>query len=299
MVSRAVFRVVVRNAGGRVLGYGSGFLVGSGVLLTNNHVLPSSDVARNSDAEAFYEFGVAGEESVPQRFAFEPDRLFHTSKDLDFTIVAVAPIARGGNGRLADIGWLPLIGSAGKAVEGEWLTIIQHPKGERKQLCVRENQLLKRDADVLWYSTDTLGGSSGAPVYNNDWLLVALHHSGVPETRDGKWQTIDGRDYDPSRDDETRIKWVANEGIRVSRIVETLRTDNRIATHPMVVQMLDVGVADISARLPILFEAGIQPPDLINARSPPVKAGPRRPRNERQCGGENGRALDQCHPRCG
>lgn len=261
-VARPVVRITVRT-GARIVGYGTGFFVGDGILITNNHVLQDKDVARDSLAEAFYEFGPQGEEAPLKRFALDPDRLFFTTKDLDFTIVAVARQAIQDAMPVSQMGWLPLIGTVGKVVEGEWLTIIQHPEGERKQVCVRENQLVKRDDDVLWYSTDTLAGSSGSPVFNNDWLLVALHHSGVPETVNGKWQTIHGGDYDPARDDESQIKWKANEGIRISRIVETLRTDNAIAKHPLVVSMLDVGVDDVRGRLPIMFPTGTPVPKAI------------------------------------
>ena len=265
LVMRAVLRIVIRASGGRILGYGTGMLVGDGVLLTNNHVLPNSDVARASYAEAFYERGLAGEEAAALAFQILPDKVWHTSKALDFTIVGVADTDRSGTAKLGSIGWIPLIGTQGKAVEGEWLSIVQHPQGERKQLCVRENQLLKCEGDVLWYSTDTLGGSSGSPVFNNDWLMVALHHSGVPETKNGKWQTVDGRDYDESRDDETKINWIANEGIRVSRILETLRGDNGIANHRLVDPLLKTSLGDIQVRLPILFPDGHAPPDLVAA----------------------------------
>src|SRR6185369_6792500 len=110
--------------------------------------------------------------------------------------VAVSAQDKSGSERLGALGWVPLIGGTGKAAEGEWLNIVQHPNGERKQISIRENQLLKRADDVLWYSTDTQPGSSGAPVFNNNWLMVALHHMGVPEEKNGKWQTVDGRDYD-------------------------------------------------------------------------------------------------------
>jgi endonuclease G len=265
LVARAVLRIVIRGGGGSILGYGTGLLIGDGLLLTNNHVLPNSDRARASYAEAFYERDVEGGEAHVRTFDLRPDKLWFTSKPLDFSIVGVAETDRSGSFRVDQIGWIPLIGTLGKVIEGEWLTIVQHPRGERKQLCVRENQLLKCDTDVLWYSTDTLGGSSGSPVFNNDWLMVALHHSGVPATREGKWQTVDGRDYDPARDDESQIDWIANEGIRVSRILETLRTDNSIANHALLDPLLKTSIGDIQVRVPLQFAAGRRPPDLYAA----------------------------------
>lgn len=253
LVAKTIMRIVIRSGGGRILGYGTGSLIGDGVLLTNHHVLQNRDVARASYAEAFYERGIEGDEARTLAFALDPDKLWVTSSHLDFTIVGVAEADRGATTRLSTLGWLPLIGRTGKVVEGEWMTIVQHPKGERKQLCVRENQLLKCDNDVLWYSTDTLGGSSGSPVFNNDWLMVALHHSSVPEVKDGRWQTIDGRDYDPVRDDESRVKWIANEGIRVSRILETLRSDNEAANKPPIAALLKLVVSDVQVRLPVLY----------------------------------------------
>lgn len=260
LVSRAVMRIVLRRPGGGVSGYGTGFLVGDGVLLTNNHVLPGPEAAALAEAEAFYERDIADRDRIPRRFALDP-QLFYTNEALDFTLVGIAPRDLEGRHEIAELGWLPLIGGPGKASEGEWLTIIQHPGGQRKQLCVRENQLLKRDGDVLWYSTDTLAGSSGSPVFNNDWLVVALHHSGVPEIKDGKWQTVDGQDYDRTRHGENDIKWIANEGIRTSRIVETLRTDPGALAEPRLQGLIAVEVHDLRARLPVIYRDGAGPID--------------------------------------
>ncbi|WP_257386662.1 DNA/RNA non-specific endonuclease [Tahibacter caeni] len=229
--ARAVARVAIRAASGRLEGWGTGFLIAPGVLLTNNHVLPDARQAQRSEAHFGYELDVDGNPQSFETFALEPERLFRTSEQLDFTVVAVRAKAENGPSALSSYGCLPLVAALGKVSEGEWLTIVQHPRGERKQLCIRENQLIKRDTDVLWYSTDTLGGSSGSPVFNNDWFVVALHHSGVPEERDGRIQTISGRDFDPSRDKEEDIRWIANEGIRVSRIVDSLKSSD--PAHPL------------------------------------------------------------------
>ncbi len=262
LVARAVVRVEIINGRGRRLGFGSGFFVGDGVLMTNNHVLKNEELARASEVQMFYERDVLGQDRTPLRFRLDPDRLFYTSEPLDFTIVAVEEVSNGGQATLEEVGWLPLIAELGKVMEGEWLTIIQHPNGERKQVCARDNQFLARSTDVLWYSTDTLGGSSGSPVFTNDWLVVALHHSGVPRKVDGVWKTVNGQDYDPDIHSDADIDWVANEGIRISKIIERLRTDPKIATHPLIAPMLNVGVRDISARLPVMFRGGKLPESL-------------------------------------
>lgn len=227
VAARAVARIAIRSSAGS--GWGTGFLICPGVLLTNNHVLPTASVAKKSLAQFDFEFDLGDEPIGPVDFEFRPDGLFHTSVELDFTVVQVAEQSIDGAIKLEAYGYLPLVEEEGKAFEGEWLTIIQHPAGERKQACVRENKLLKRSDQVLWYATDTMAGSSGSPVFNNDWYIVALHHSGVPETKNGVIQTIDGTPYDPNN--ESNIRWIANEGIRASRIVKALKA--ALPDHPL------------------------------------------------------------------
>lgn len=235
-VAQAICRITIVDEVGRNLGRGTGFLVAPNVLITNNHVLPRLGVAARSFAEFEYELDILGSPVRPRRFLLRAEELFYTSLKLDFAVVAVERLASEDRIPLERYGFLPLIGVAGKALDGEWLTVIQHPGGQRKQLCVRENKLIKRTQDVLWYSTDTLGGSSGSPVFNNEWFVVALHHSGIPEMKDGRVQTVDGRDFDPARDGEDNIKWIANEGIRVSRIVQDLQ--QALPNHPLLQPML-------------------------------------------------------------
>jgi endonuclease G len=230
--ARAVARVCIRQPSGRQVGYGTGFLIAPGVLITNHHVLPDISFGARSSAEFEYEYDLDGNQLGPVSFDLLPGQLFHSNAALDYTVVAVAARPENGAQDLAAYGFLPLVAATGKVNEGEWLTVIQHPDGHRKQVCVRENRFIKRTGDVLWYSTDTLPGSSGSPVFSNDWYVVALHHSGVPQ-RDstGAIQTIDGAPYDQARDGEERVKWIANEGIRVSRIVETLQL--ALPAHPL------------------------------------------------------------------
>lgn len=223
IAARAVARIDV--GGGN---YGTGFLIAPRVLITNNHVLHDRAIAARAMAHFHYEVNLKDEAVGPISVELKPDILFFTSPhgELDFTVVAVSDTVP-----LTEFGCLPLLETTGKASEGEWLTIIQHPSGGRKQVCVRENKLIARKDDVLWYTTDTQPGSSGSPVFSNDWFVVALHHAGVPEIRDGVIQ----RQQDGSE------KWIANEGIRVSRIVQTLK--QALPDHPLLRPMYDVSPA--------------------------------------------------------
>jgi len=82
---------------------------------------------------------------------------------------------------------------------GEYVTIIQHPEGKRKQIALRENQVVDMLDDFAHYRTDTAPGSSGSPVFNDQWEIVALHHSGVPKKdSQGRILARDGSVWDSS-----------------------------------------------------------------------------------------------------
>ena len=237
LASHPVCRIQLKDARSNLLGYATGFLIGPGVLMTNHHVFGKPGDAATSIADFDYELDVAGAEREPVRFAFEPDKLFYTNQNLDFSIVAVAPVSLASGRNLSDWGVLPLSGEPGKGDPGEYLTIIQHPGGQLKQICVRDNKLLKYVGDFVWYLTDTTAGSSGSPAFNRFWQVIALHHSGVPD-KDSKGNTLtkDGKVWDPSMD-ESLIKWIANEGVRVSAIVADLKV--AVGSHPLVKLVLD------------------------------------------------------------
>ena len=219
--ARAVCRISVRNGAGQLLGYGTGFMISPTLLMTNNHVLDSVAAATGSYAEFDYMLGVNGEEIVPKRFRLAPARFFHTSpaNQLDYAITAVEPVNAEGD-ILADRGWIHLIASSGKAIAGEPINIIQHPSGERMQIAIRENEVLGPDGDYFIYKTDTKRGSSGSPALNDQWQVAALHHAGVPRKDDaGNWLKKDGQRFRHGIDDMESVDWIANEGIRISRIV--------------------------------------------------------------------------------
>ncbi len=231
LAARSVCRIILRDARQRTEGYGTGFLVAPGLLMTNHHVLHNDLEGGRAQAEFDYEQDARGENKRSVTVALNPAACFFTHEELDFTLIAVS-----GGAQLSPYGWLPLRPEPGKSFEGEYLTIIQHPGGQRKQVCVRENKLIKYEQNTVWYQTDTTAGSSGSPVFNSFWEVVALHHSGVPKTdASGNWLTIDGKKWDNSMD-ESLVKWEANEGIRISRICEYSKLHH--ASHAAVASML-------------------------------------------------------------
>ncbi|MEU3554246.1 endonuclease [Streptomyces fragilis] len=226
--ARPVGRVTVRGPGGGR--HGTGFMVSPSLLMTNNHVLRDEAEAERGVVEFDYQDGPDGHPLASVVFALEPRRFFATDRALDFTVVAVAERDRretrdaqdGRDGRLADYRWLPLDGARGKVLVGETVNIVQHPNGEPKQVALRENTVVDLLDGFVQYTTDSAPGSSGSPVFNDQWEVVALHHSAVPVTdEEGRPLDVDGGVWSPEAG-EHRVAWKANEGVRVSSILRAL-----------------------------------------------------------------------------
>ena len=219
IAGRPVARIVVlRGPGLEAEAVATGFLVTSRLLLTNWHVLPSKDSAIGLGANFRYE-RIDGAVQIGSFFEIKPSDFYYASEELDFALVAVD--AKSLEGKLVEeFGSVRLIEATGKILKGHPVNIIQHPDGRPKSYAVTDNRLVDVLADgFLHYTTDTLPGSSGAPAFSQAWELVALHHSGVPEIRNGEIWSRHGTSWDRERMNDDDVNWVANEGVRVSAIV--------------------------------------------------------------------------------
>ena len=153
---------------------GTGFLVAPDILLTNHHVLPDVPTAASSVALANYEVSPSGDAAGREAAApLDPSAMFVTNADLDFTFCGVAG--------LDFLGAVPLDRERMHVAVDETVTIIQHPRGRPKEIALRENRVVRADGVVLQYACDTEPGSSGSPVFNDQWKPVAIsvHHASV------------------------------------------------------------------------------------------------------------------------
>ncbi|OQA40158.1 MAG: hypothetical protein BWY52_02936 [Chloroflexi bacterium ADurb.Bin325] len=187
---------------------GSGFLIGGNILITNHHVLPDAATARAARIEFNYQTDALGAELTPVAYDLDPDAPngFATSPldeqgGDDWTAVRVKndPVARWGALTLFKL-------EDGAPQAKDEVIVIQHPGGGRKQIALSHNTVVDANDRRVQYLTDTAEGSSGSPVFDVRWRVVALHHA-------GDWLT-----------GVTTGKPVyANQGIHVNRLVEGLQ----------------------------------------------------------------------------
>lgn len=259
--------------------WGTGFLISPHLLITNNHVIETDAIAANAVVEFDYQRDARGNLMPPRRFRLDPGAAFFWSlpKDLDYTVIAVVPMAMNGDYALADQGFLRLNPSLHKVEEHEFVSLIQHPGADEKYVSIRENKVVQIGAHGLavpdryiWYTSDTSQGSSGAPVMTDEWQVVALHHAGVAEAKEENGRKlvqltsktwIDAEEAELLPDDA--IVYEANEGVRVSYVLNDLRT--KLAAEPN--QLVQALFDDIDGVRPF---AGV--PRLESVATPVVAA---------------------------
>lgn len=206
---RAEWRVCRVDRAGA--GVGTGFLVGPDLLLTNHHVVEQlldmpSDAARWS-CRFDHKLSESGSVVLQGRVVAlaadwcvdfspyspvdsEPDPKSGEPSDeqLDFALVRLAePVGAQPAGRAAagePRGWMEFSGVAIDYRRERAVAILQHPMGQPMKLALGTGQhiTLNRAANRIRYTVPTEPGSSGSPVFDGDWNLIALHHSGDPRT---------------------------------------------------------------------------------------------------------------------
>jgi hypothetical protein len=194
--ARSVARVVCPG------GLGTGFLTRANLLITNHHVIASAAEAKQAKIQFNYQETPKGLARPIAEFVLAPEDGFATSPPDggdDWTAVRVK------GDPTKEWGFLALVETDVKA--NDYVNIIQHPGGLPKQIALYHNLVVFVGADRVQYLTDTLPGSSGSPVFDSQWRVVALHHSGGYLTEPGS---------------QVKRLYFRNEGIQVQAILKGL-----------------------------------------------------------------------------
>jgi len=167
------------------LALGTGWLIAPTLLITNHHVIAArfageapataSDIAMQATgAQAWFDYV-----DVNKQYPVYPMMALEASdKSLDYAVLRVGGTAAADPRPLSDWGYLRIASETDELRQGRPLNIIQHPSGDVKQIAIRRNDCVGiKDGDEFCYLTDTLPGSSGSPVFNDDWLVVGLHRA--------------------------------------------------------------------------------------------------------------------------
>jgi hypothetical protein len=212
-----VCRIEIAAQGGGTV-YGTGFLVEPDMVMTNWHVVRC--ILAEEDGDLSYTGPRASASDLTCRFDYKvlsnglksdgtPFKLARDWRgpmspnnppgrdplpnELDFAIIKLSKPA----------GTLPVGDAAGKGIPGDqrgWIKlpvagarpydfqpespifIIQHPAGDPIKLALETQAVLSVNADRTRarYATNTEPGSSGSPCFDQNWNLIALHHSGDP-----------------------------------------------------------------------------------------------------------------------
>jgi len=169
--------IAARNTVGRIesplgTGIGTGFLVGDGLLLTCDHVLRKTNVR-----QAWVRFGCKDKYSCQNKQAYELNLkpVSHRSQ-ADYALMRIEPLPNSKPIQPVKIQPVDESLNSGQAVR-----LIHH--GEGKPVVISNvGQILQVGADYIDHNLSTAEGSSGAPIFNADWELIALHQ-GIPSNR--------------------------------------------------------------------------------------------------------------------
>ncbi|WP_082035327.1 serine protease [Phaeobacter sp. S60] len=235
--------LLARRAVGRIWdgdqSYSTGFHVGLGLVMTTAHSLPSIAAASDHVLQMDYEEQSLGPPRRISEFSLDPETFFMRNEEYDVAICAATDFA-GIAPPLDTFGWHVFSGEDEDTSSGTPVSLIQHPNGEMKSLVVHNSHFVDTgrgsdDDRYCWYTADTKPGSSGSPVFDPSWRLLALHHSAVPARnpqgtildRDGSPLQKDGVPVtDVSQlNDLANVLFRANEGIRASRLVGWLKSE--------------------------------------------------------------------------
>jgi len=176
--------------------YGTGFLLGPDLLLTNYHVVQQvlDDPSLAPQVVLRFGFkrdqngGVENGDTYSLAADWRVDDSPNVPSGLDYALMRLADPAGQDAVGSGPRGWLRPVPH--RFEHGEDLYIIQHPQFQENKpteplkVVLAPNSVDSENADRtrVTYATNTEPGSSGSPCFTRDWELVGLHHSSLNPT---------------------------------------------------------------------------------------------------------------------
>lgn len=174
--SRSVAKVEIVKPNFTAVGTGFLFKV-KGIedvfFMTNYHVINDRKDIENARVIFDYEEDINGDTKASKSFKIDLDGPFYLSpiSENDVSIFKLVNTEE-----LNQFGYIPI--KKVNVQKNDFVNIIQHPAGQLKKIALYHNIVTNTTDRVVQYLTDTMKGSSGSPVFNSNWEIVALHHSG-------------------------------------------------------------------------------------------------------------------------
>jgi S1-C subfamily serine protease len=206
-------RCVARIGLSTDIGEGTGFLVkGSDlfsawgeemVLLTNAHVINSSFSSAIHPDDAVITFEALNGANEKVEYAVDSVLWSSPPDQLDTSIIKL-------NKPVECATYYPVHPRLPAAQGDSRVYIIGHPRGGSLAFSIQDNKLLDHEAPLIHYHAPTEPGSSGSPVFNSQWKLIAIHHAGG-----SKMQKLNGQ----------KGSYPANEGIWIESIRKRLKSE--------------------------------------------------------------------------
>lgn len=146
---------------------GTAFLVAPDLVLTNAHVM--GEIPKLTEGGVRFHVGLQTE---PAWCYFVKELIASPVQELDFALLQLqtaVPNAR------------PISFSSQNAYPDQPANILQYPgmAGGMMQVALRYNAIVHVGPTRLYYVTDTEGGSSGSPVFDDAWQVIGLHRAGM------------------------------------------------------------------------------------------------------------------------
>ena len=190
-------------------GQGTGFLVAPDLILTNYHVLYPPEYTGTVTTRlracevrfGAYRLPDGGISAGNRVTKLHPEALVAASEtdQLDYALLRLRePVEDGAR-------IVSALFSEDEIYEEQYANIIQHPLGKEMKVALRHNQVVALRPQRVYYLSDTLNGSSGAPVFDDEWRVIALHRAAG------------------LRDEQGQVIVEANEGVPILDILREIR----------------------------------------------------------------------------